>query len=214
MTNRQIERMDTGKGIGKVSRLPDFLLTIKGRFDSASTNPGVADAVIEKMNAKCAALEKKEALKTIKRTEQIRRDAHQAAITIKRNYKTNDLPPIRSEVGILAPYEVRENLTRESANRAKKAETDMAVKTLADKCDELEHAESVLRQRIERTRSKSLYSKVNAYVLGIRKGGLPDYKPPQHQDNKAYEEYKNSRDESDELIFSLLSQIRKGEITV
>ncbi len=214
MRKRAINKMDMGKGIGKISRLPDFVLGIMGKLDARKGTPGVPDAMLGKMLAKCAALEKKEATRTVKRTEKIRNEATAAAVTVKRNYKKSDLQMLTGENGILSPYDIRENSRRTRKNNEKHTETDMAVKTLIRCSDELEHAESVLRERIEALRSKSFGIKANAYIKGVRKGKLPEYKPEIVFDDKAFRTYKETLGDSDELIFTLVKQIRKGEITV
>ncbi len=206
--------MDTGKGIGHVSRIPDFILGIMGRIDAAKGAPGVPDAMLEKMLARCAALEKKEALKTVKRTERIRSAAAEAVVTIKRNYKKSDLQMLTGENGILSPYDIRENARRTRKNAEKHTETNDAVTVLTRCAPELEHAEAVLCERIESIRSKSFGTKANAYIRGVRKGKLPDYKPDIVFDDKGLKTYKTAVGSSDELVFTLVNQIKKGEITI
>ncbi len=214
MRNAAVNRMDEGKGIGKVSILPDFVLGIMGRIDARKGTEGVPDAMIEKMLSKCSALEKKEATKTVKRTKTARKNAVAAAVTIIRNYKKSDLQMVTGENGLLSVYDVRENDRRASANAAKHRATEDAVAALTRFVPELEHAQAVLCERVEAIRSKSFRTKANAYIKGVRKGKLPEYKPEIIFDDKGLQAYKNAVGSTDETVIVLFNQIKKGEITV
>ena len=214
MRKGAIRKMDEGKGIGRVSRRSDASLERMGKRDSRKGAASVPDAMLGKMLAKCETLEEKEAIKTLSRTKKARKAATAAVITIKRNYKKSDLQMLTGENGVLSPYDIRENVRRARQNSEKRRETDMAVAVLKECVPELEHAQAMLLQRISATRSKSFTVKANAYIKGVRKGRLPDYKPEIVFSDRGFRLYKEKLGDADEQIFTLFNQIKKGEITI
>lgn len=190
---------DVGKKIKSVTWMPSFMLGFKGWLDSRDGERSVPDAIIEGMKNKCMAIEKREALIIESRYESVRKEGSRALSKITFNKAIEDEIP---EPEDNSPYKIRAAARNEVKRAAAKAEAEQAKLTLLEVKESLVHADTVLSERIRRTREKALMVKIAAYVKGVRKGKLPDYEPDLELKDDAYSIYINKHKSGDALIFN------------
>lgn len=196
---------DIGKKIGTVTLMPTFLLGLQGWLDSKKGEKSIPDARVEGMLNRCMAIEKREALIIESRYEAVRKEGARALSKIS-NCKANEafIPNVSNDG---SPYAIR-SIARNEAKRAyAKAEAEQAKIKLVEIKESLIHADTVLSERIRRTREKALKVKIAAYVKGIRKGELPDYTPDLEMVDDAYRIYINKHQEGDKFIFDAVREL-------
>lgn len=157
------------------------------------------------MKNKCMAIEKQEALLIESRYETIRKEGMNALSKIS-NCKTNEssIPAISNDS---SPYAIRSNYRNEAKRASAKADAEQAKIKLLDVKESLIHADTVLSERIKRTREKALKVKIAAYVKGVRKGKIPDYIPDLEMGDDAYIIYISKHKNSDDLILNTAEKL-------
>lgn len=196
---------DIGKRISSVTLMPTLLLGLQGRLDSRKSERSIPDARVEGMKNKCLAIEKREALLIESRYEPIRKEGMKALSKIS-NCKAyeSSIPAISNDS---SPYAIRSNSRNEARRAAAKADAEQAKIRLLDVKESLVHADTVLSERIRRTREKAFKVKIAAYVKGVRKGKLPDYSPDLDMADDAYSIYISKHKQGDDLIFNAAEKL-------
>lgn len=196
---------DIGKRISSVTLMPTFLLGLQGWLDSRKSEKSIPDARVEGMKNKCLANEKREALLIESRYEPIRKEGMKALSKIS-NCKANEssIPAISNDS---SPYAIRSNSRNEAKRASAKADAEQAKIKLLDVKESLIHADTVLSERIRRTREKALKVKIAAYVKGVRKGKIPDYNPNLDMVDDAYSIYISKHKQGDDLIFNAAEKL-------
>lgn len=201
----KILKHDIGRKIGTVTHIPNFVLGIQGWLDGKKGKSSVPDARVEGMKNKCVSLEKREALIIETRYEGERKEGAEALLKLA-NCKRESANPIADSTEN-TPYTIRAR-ERDAAKRNQNCIlTEEAKRTLAKVQESLVHADTVLSERIKKTREKALNVKIAAYVKGVRKGGISDYNPKLDLSDDAYTIYKNKHENGDTAIFNAVSQI-------
>lgn len=201
---------DIGKRISSVTLMPTFLLGLQGWFDSRKGEESIPDARVEGMKNKCMAIEKREALLIESRYEPVRKEGARALLMIS-NCKANEsfFPAISDDS---SPYAIRSNARNEAKRASVKADAEQAKIKLFDVKESLIHADTVLSERIRRTREKAFKVKIAAYVKGVRKGKIPDYNPDLEIADDAYSIYISKHKKGDDLIFNTAEYLTQGVI--
>ena len=181
------------------------MLVIQGFMDSLKGEESIPDARIEGMKNKCMAIEKREALIIESRYEPVRKEGARALS----NYigSNADAKTVLSTNNDGSPYAIRTAARNEARRAGKRAEAEQAKLKLIEVSESLIHADTVLSERIRRTREKALNVKIAAYIKGVRKGKLPDYDPDLEMDDDAYGIYINRHKPYDEAIFKTVENM-------
>ncbi len=196
---------DVGKRIASVTLMPTFMLGFQGWVDSRKGEKSIPDARVEGLKNRCTAIEKKEVLLIESRYEPVRKAGSKALSKIS-NCKANEcsIPAISDDS---SPYSIRSNARNEAKRASVRAEAEQAKIKLLDVKESLIHADTVLSERIRRTREKALKVKIAAYVKGVRKGKLPDYSPDLEMEDDAYQIYISNHKKCDDLIFNTAEKL-------
>lgn len=195
MNKRKISRWKKGKGIKKVTHMPDFILRIKGRFDAKK--PSLPEAHTEKFLKSLAAIENAETLFAENILSATRDSAIKAIRVIKEPQNMSFDSPVVS--GNHSEAEIRA-LRQESAKRsALVANVQSAKEALPSLNETIISTHTILDERIEKTRKKAC-KKLMAYVSGVRKGGKSDFDVSINEDDSAREIYRNHHKRLDDLI--------------
>ncbi len=204
MKNKYLKH-DIGKKIGSVTRMPAFLLGIQGFLDSCKGEKSIPDARIEGMKNKCMAIEKREALMIESRYEPVRKEGTRALSAFLGNKEdANDASATKNDG---SPYAIRSNARNEARIAGKRAEAEQAKIKLFEVKESLVHADTVLSERIRRTREKALNTKISAYIKGVRKGKIPDYNPDLKLTDDAYNIYIEKHKQGDDAIFKAVENM-------
>ena len=193
---------DLGGKIGKVTRKPDFYLTLEGYFDSLKENEEIIDARIYHYLKICTKLEEKEALVINNRCAGVR-DKCAEVLTRLPEY-TRQKKAIPDKISEKTPYAIRANKTNASSRAAaSKAIADEKV-LIVKSARALTYADTVLIERIKAPRD-AFWSKMQAYIRGVRMGKLPDYSPSFEpgKGHDAYSIYRKQHEEDDALIYAV-----------
>lgn len=196
---------DIGKKIGSVTLMPAFLLVLQGRIDSLKGEKSIPDARVEGMKDKCMAIEKREALLIESRYEPVRKEGSKALLDIIQCKSVEASVPANSHDN--SPYAIRIHERNAEIRASAKVNSQTAQKKLLDVKESLLHADTVLSERIRKTREKALQVKIAAYVKGVRKGKIPDYSPDLEMSDDAYNIYIIKHKKDDDLIFETAERL-------
>ena len=191
----------TYTNIKHVTWMPCFLLKIQGKLDSRKGN-SVAEARIDKLKDRCAAIENKECLNTEKALFVVRKQAA-AALAALSSAKAN-ASRVSEHHNPSNTYEIRENQRLASRKRASENEAASQLTNLYQVREIVTHGDTNLAERILKTRKKALV-KIDAYVKGLRAGELPSFEPDLDFCDDASSEYHSRHNEIDNAIRRLAS---------
>ena len=164
MNEKILKKFRKGNGIHKALKTPMFILKIKGKQD-AKRGVNIAETYINKVKAKCRALENHEVLTA----EEILYDPRrEAAVLMSSMCQDKDIlgniPNEKAEASLL---DVRDN----RRNAAQRAKTISIIKSNFEKLVQTNELiidiNACLEQRILKTRHLCT-ERLNAYILGVR----------------------------------------------
>lgn len=196
MKAKKIYKFKEGKRIKKVTHVPNFVLRFKGKHDSKKPETA-ANSYCDKLCSRCAALENHECVMAEEILHPSRLEASQILASVN-NSKIflKHMPHARVETSAL---DIRAN----SRNRATKSNTEAEVKVKINRLCELNeiiiNTNATLEQRIEKTRN-ICREKINAYMIGLRAGGIPEYDYEINFSNAAMESYSDKHAFGDKAI--------------
>jgi len=189
------KRYIKGRGIRKVSLLPDILFRLKGRIDAKRTST-FANENIDKLIYTTDGLINKEILRAQEILHPVREEAAQliASIQVSKN-AIKELTLKQSDTFAVV---IRLNKQLNSAIRSN-------MNSLSVINEFIITVTEALKQRIEKTRKVCL-KKVSAYVTGLRSGGMPDYKYEVKFQDTSLKNYIESHEKLDKKIKSLVEE--------
>ena len=197
----------TMQKIKPITRMPDFLLKLKGRAN-AFRGEAVVDANIDRFYDRLYAIEHEEAVNTENTLYEVRKNAAGCISEIRTDKADIEATPAVLEEKKDA--DVRANLRNKSAkNRASSSILSSTSEIVA--ANELIISESVrLQQRIGKTRDLA-EAKIHAYITGVRSGRkLKGYEmKSRNPNNHAVELYEEKHRELDEAIKAVSYKILK-----
>lgn len=202
MNEKILKNFRKGKGIHKALKTPMFILKIKGKRD-AKRGTNIAATYINKVKAKCRALENREVLTA----EEILYDSRrEAAVLMSSMCQDKDLlgtiPNTRAET---SPLDVRAN--RRNANQ--RANTIFIIKGNFEKLVQINEliidVNACLEQRILKTRHLCT-ERLNAYILGVREVHL-EFDNNIEYDNSASNVYEAKHKTCDEAIENTVAMV-------
>ena len=206
MNNKNAAKLDNGKRIRTVTRIPCFALTVLGYFDARKGQKSIPDAKVDRFLNRCEGRERLEAL-MIESRYQSERKAGAAAIAKISSFSSAE-KAIPSDCLDGSPYSIRANARNAQKRSSLTAECEQSKARLIEVNESLIHADTVLCERIRKTREKCLNTKIAAYVKGVRKK-IPEYNPELVFSDDAYEVYKRKHETGDTAIINTVSKMTK-----
>lgn len=199
-------KIDNGKKIKSVTLIPCSMLTVLGWLDALKGEESVPNAKVDRFLNKCKGRERLEALIIESRCERDRKAGALAIVKISAFDDANNAIPADFSDG--SPHSIRANARNTSKRNALLAEREQAKATLIEVNESLIHADTVLCERIRKTREKALNTKIAAYIKGVRKK-IPGYNPNLELSDDAYTVYKAKHEVGDTAIFNAVSKMSK-----
>ena len=202
MNEKILKKFRKGKGIHKALKTPMFVLKIKGKRD-AKKGVNIAETYINKVKAKCRALENREVLTA----EEILYDSRrEAAVLMSSMCQDKDIlgniPNAKTEA---SPLDVRAN----RRNAAQRANTISIIKGNFEKLVQINEliidVNACLEQRILKTRHLCT-ERLNAYILGVREVHL-EFNNSIEYDNSASNVYEAKHKACDEAIKNTVAMV-------
>lgn len=184
-----------GKGIKPVSRLPDWLIKVIGRFDSRKA-PDVAIAHLNKYLSKLAKNEKDEALLAEAALKPSRAAGSRHLHVVIHNDPGAEPVPNTSDTSPAAQRAYSAALAKHKAETTAVTE---AKEALLKVDSEIVSGNLVFEERLTKTRNKAM-SQINAYIKGVRSGRRATFTPEINPDDTARIKYYNAHKETDDLI--------------
>lgn len=206
MKKKKALKLDNGKRIKSVTLIPCCMLTILGWIDALKGQDAIPNAKVAGYLSKCEGRENLEALITESRYEDERKAGAAAIVTISSYNDARNAIPANSSDG--SPYSIRENARNAAKRSSLTAEYEQAKAKIIEVNESLIHADTVLCERIRKTREKALNTKIAAYVKGVRKK-IPDYEPTLDLSDDAYTVYKKKHENGDSAISDAVSKMTK-----
>lgn len=206
MRNRKDLKLDTGKRIKSITLLPCSLLTFMGWLDARRGTDSIPNARVDRYLSKCAARERLEVLLTESRYEGHRKAGAAAIVKLKTYNGAYDSIPSDTPDG--SPYSIRANARNAAKRNSLTADRETAKTQLIEINESLIHADTVLFERIRKTREKALTTKIAAYVKGVRKK-IPTYAPNLEMSDDAYAVYKEKHSPGDTAISEAAQKIKE-----
>lgn len=202
MNEKILNKFRKGKRICKALKTPMFILKIKGKRD-AKKGANIAETYINKVKAKCQALENREVLTAEEILYDLRREA---AVLMSSMCQDKDIlgniPNARAEV---SPLDVRAN----RRNAAQRANTVSIIKGNFEKLVQINEliidVNACLEQRILKTRHLCT-ERLNAYILGVREVHL-EFDNNIEYDNSASIMYETKHKVCDDAIKNTVAMI-------
>lgn len=195
MRNKKYEK--GSKKVGSVTRLPGWILELKGKLDSGK-GKGVCDEYIKSLNRKLVMMESDEALSAENSLFDARKEAALILTGFPEQKKTLAEMPVKQNGD--SAEAIRAN--RRSAERKGTAKAGMksALENLTAINEQIINVDTVLEERINKLRSNTR-EKNHRYMAGIRAGKLKDYEYDLTEvDDSAKEIYQSKHEKSDQKI--------------
>lgn len=189
-------KFKSGEKICAVTKMPNFLLKIKGKLDSRKGS-SVPDAYIDKLKRKCESIENIEVITAENILVGDRKNAAVAVCNIAESQKALENKPAKTEGN--SPKAIRENRRRANQISSTESSIKSGHSALINAFQNIVSTETVLKERITNTRKKTS-EKINVYVSGVRSWKLKEYSPDFDFLDDAFETYKNSHFEEDKII--------------
>lgn len=187
-----------GGKIKNVTPLPNFLLQLQGRWD-ARRNEGeaVARAHLDRYYEKCASIESAECLATEKYLKSARKDGAAALAAINKNRASiSSLPEAVKEEHL---WDVKINRDRRAALSSAVNDLESAREHLYDVNETIINGNCILEERVTKIRKKAA-AKMEAYVKGLRAGGLTGFAPDTEFLTVAMDKYYSKHSRLDKAI--------------
>lgn len=176
-----MKNYELGNKTKNVTIMPNFVLRLMGRLD-AKKGKSVAEAHLMRYFDKCVSIEAEECLVAEAFLKSTRNEGAQQLAVISKQMKL--IPEMPGEVEEQHTWDVLENRRRAGAVRSARSAIESARERLYELNENIIHGGTVLEQRISRTR-KCARVKMDAYIKGLRAGGLADYTPEIEFSDKA-----------------------------
>ena len=184
----------------QVTRTPDFVLKLKGRFDGKTE--GVAETFIEKLLKRESAIETDEVITAEDYLKDIRKKAH---ISIKAIEKArNELSLLPKPNNSTDMTEIRETRKAEAKRASYQGTISENLFFLTEYAEDLITVETILAERIQKSRNLTL-SKIQAYLIGVLKADSEFEHEISFSDN-AYEIYKTKHFALDKAIDDIVNK--------
>ena len=202
MNEKILKNFRKGKGIHRAIKTPMFILKIKGKRDGKKGS-NIAETYINKVKAKCCALENREVLTA---EEILCASRREAAVLMSSMCQDKDiLGTIPSAKIENTPLDIRAN----RRNAAQRASTVSIIKGNFEKLVQINEliidVNACLEQRILKTRHLCT-ERLNAYILGVREIH-PDFENNIEYDNSASDMYEAKHEACDEAIKNTVSMV-------
>lgn len=163
-----------GEDIKKATRLPDWFLRLKGKWD-ARKGPDVPNAYLRKLHNKISSLDNAE-VNTAENILMPSRDSAAVALNkLSDSKRTVSSTPVPQSDG--SPKSVRAQRRSNGTVSSARASAQSSANTLYSTNEFIISVNSILKVRIDETH-KFGFKKCMAYVYGV-KSKIPDYKPPE-----------------------------------
>ena len=200
-------KFKSGEKISAVTKMPNFLLKIKGKFDSRKGS-SVPVAYIDKLKRRCESIENMEVITVENILVDDRKNAAVAIYNIAESQKELDNKP--GKIDGSSPKAIRENRRRANQISSTKSSIKSGHTTLINAFQNIVSTETILNERITNIRKKTS-EKINVYVSGVRSWKLKEYSPDFNFLNDAFETYKKSHFEDDKVIRNTIESIHIKE---
>ena len=190
------EKYELGKKTKNVTNAPNFWLKTIGRLD-AKKGETVAMAHYDRYLDKCVSIENEECLAAEAALKGARVKGAQELAVISKNSKL--LPIMPGAVEENKPWDVLENRRRANAVVNAQAAIETGRENLYSINETILNGASILDERISRIRKKAS-AKLEAYLKGLRAGGLTSFNPEVSFSDKASEMYYSRHQKLDKAI--------------
>lgn len=205
MANKKYE---LGKRTKSVTHAPNWWLTVAGRID-AKRGESVAMAHFRRYLEKCASIENEECLAAEAFLKSARARGAQELATLAKI--TRSLPTMLDFVEEHHSWDVLENERRQKAREAAQAAIENSRSALYDVNETLLNGASILDERISKIRRKAS-AKMEAYLKGLRKGGLTAFDPEIEFSDRAAELYYGRHQKLDNAIANAAAETVLEEV--
>lgn len=196
MKKSKIQKFKDGKGVKKVTAIPNMFLRFKGKKD-AKKPASSADAYCQKLLCCCYSYENRETIFAEEILHDYRREAALILADICNNKKKLSSKPERRNGD--SPIDIRANARYAADYIAARKEVQSSVNRLCEINEIMISINATLEQRIDKTRNLCIKA-INTYMLGLRTGGLADYSFKAEFSGKAIETYYYKHKIGDEAI--------------
>lgn len=196
------------KRVKPVTRMPGWILRIKGRRDSRK-GKGVCDEYICRQRRRLGVAESREVIRAENRLFSPRKEA--AVLLARLSELTKAQADIISYNRDSRAETIRVNRRNAQRRAAASEEIREIVKKLTMINEMLINTDLILDEKINKMRS-GLEEKLHAYAAGVRAGKLPDYEYVKGaEDDSAREIYRNRHDGLDGKIREVVHLYREEE---
>lgn len=198
------------KKIKQVTRMPNFLLHLKGRWDSRHGD-GTCKSRITIFHKKMIFLESQEVIAAENALFPARKEAAIILAALQEQQKKisgNGTPDPGESPAITVDAIRRERRGIREREDAKMAWKD-SVERLSVIHETIINVNTILDERINKIRS-SASVKIHAYITGIRKGKLKDFDFMAEEDDSARRIYEKKHQELDRQIAETVLIFRRG----
>lgn len=188
---------DASKRTKSVTRMPGWILKIKGKFDSRK-GKGVCDTYIFRLNKKLTVLESREAILAEKWLFESRRKAALVLTGFAEQKKISEKISDGLETGSVE--DIRANRKNTEKRNFAKAGLKNSMENLTIINEQIISVNMILDERINKMRNKA-EEKIHAYISGVRSGKLENYEHnAENRDDTAREIYKANHEDLDNRI--------------
>lgn len=197
------------KRVKPVTRMPGWILRIKGRRDSRK-GKGVCDEYICRQRRRLGVAESREVIRAENRLFSSRKEA--AVLLARLSELTKAQADIISYNRDSRAETIRVNRRNAQRRAAASEEIREIVKKLTMINEMLINTDLILDEKINKMRS-GLEEKLHAYAAGVRAGKLPDYECVKGaEDDSAREIYRNRHDGLDGKIREVVHLYREEKV--
>lgn len=196
------------KRVKPVTRMPGWILRIKGRGDSRK-GKGVCDEYICRQRRRLGVAESREVIRAENRLFSPRKEA---AVLLAR---LSELTKAQADIISYNRDSRAETIRMNRRNAQRRAEASEEIREIVKKLtminEMLINTDLILDEKINKLRS-GLEEKLHAYAAGVRAGKLPDYEYEKGDgDDSAREIYRNRHDGLDGKIREIVHLYREEE---
>lgn len=203
-----MKNYELGSKTKKVTIMPNFALKLIGKFD-AKKGEGVAEAHLMRYFDKCVSIEAKECLAAESFLKNTRKESARQLAIIKKQKKL--IPEMPGKLEERHTWDVLENRRRTSDILNADSAIESARERLYELNENIIHGGAVLDERISRIRKRA-GSKMDAYIKGLRAGGLSEYSPEIEFSDKAISFYYSRHQKLDDAIAAAASVPKNEEV--
>ena len=168
-----MKNYELGQKTKNVTIMPDFILKLIGKLD-ARKGIGVAEAHLRRYLDKCESIENEECLVAEKFLKSTRNDGAQQLAIISKQSKI--IPEMPGSVEEKHAWDVLENRRRAQAVSNAHSAVENARARLYEINEKIVNGGTILDERISRIRKRA-GAKMDAYLKGLRAGGLHEFDP-------------------------------------